>query len=184
MMTDTKTLIPTEQLLEIARQIAKKHRSETHPDFEDFEQDILLGVLERQHEYDPACGTVKTFVLTVANQKACNRSVEQRRREKLIATNRNGCIPFRNAPENANELDAKGDLSCIDESVLFARFCSTLKPLDAAVLKSQLAGYSAGETVKRLGISMSAFREAKKNLAEKIVNFRFFQKNNAPRGNE
>jgi RNA polymerase sigma factor (sigma-70 family) len=168
-------LVPLNRLLEIARQAVKKHCDESHCDFEDFVQDVLLGILQRQGEYIPTLGTAETFIRTVANQKACNRIREQRRREKIIGTNRTGCIPFRNSPEDANELDTNGNLPCIDESIQFARFFSMLDVTDSAVLKLQLAGYSAGEITNKLGISMNTFRRVKKKLSEKIEDFRFFK---------
>ena len=178
------TLIPLERMQEIAHHAVKKHCNESHPDFEDFVQDVLLGILERQNEYDPSFGKSEiSFITTVANQKACNRVLEQRRLNNAITVNRIGCISFQSPTEDAVELDAKGDLACIDESVLFARFFSMLDETDSAVLKLRLAGYSAGEIVGRLGISMNTFRQVKKSLAEKIMDFRFFQNNNAMHGN-
>lgn len=182
-MNDNELLLPLERLLEIARRSVRKHCNPSHPDFEDFVQDVLLGIFQRQGEYDPARGTVETFVFSIAKQKAYNRVAEQRRREKTIGTNRGGCIPFHSSPEDVNELDAKGDLACIDESVLFARFFSLLDSTHSSILKNLMAGYSERETRQLLGISVDEFREVKKSLSENFEDFRFFQKNNAMRGN-
>ncbi len=175
------TLIPLERMLQIARQAVKKHCRESHGDFEDFVQDVLLGMFERQNEFDPALGKPETFVISVAKQKAGNRVRQRRRYEKTLGTNRNGCIPFISPTGDVAELE--GDPACVDESVLFARFFSTLDETDAAVLKLRLAGYSTGEIVGKLRISMTVFRRAKKRLSEKITDFRLFQNNNAMRGN-
>ena len=182
-MNTNELLLPVERLLEIARQSVKKHCDESHDDFEDFVQDVLLGILQRQDEYDPSLSKVETFVISVAKQKACNRVTELRRRENAIGTNRNGCIPFRCSPEDVNELDANGNLACIDESVLFAQFFSFLDATHSAVLKLRMEGYTAKETRHLLGISVEEFHEARKNLFEQFEDFRFFQKNNAMRQN-
>ena len=182
-MNKKELLLPVERLLEIAQQCVKKHRNESHDDFEDFVQDVLLGILQRQDEYDPAFGKVESFVISIAKEKAYNCVTEQRRRENAISTNRNGCTPFRCSPEDVNELDARGDLACIDESMLYAQIFLFLDATDSAVLKLRMEGYSAEETRHILGISVDEFHEARKNLFEKFEDFRFFQKNKAMRQN-
>ena len=182
-MNKKELLLPVERLLEIAQQSVKKHCNESHDDFEDFVQDVLLGILQRQDEYDPAFGKVESFVISIAKQKACNCVARQRRRENAISTNRNGCISFRCSLEDINELDTRGDLACIDESLLFVQFFLLLNATESALLKLRMEGCSVNETRHRLGISVDEFHEARKNLFEKFEDFRFFQKNKAMREN-
>lgn len=121
-------LVSEERLVEIARQCARKFYRADHPEHEELVQEIVLGVLERQHEFDPALGTADQFVVSVARQKARNRIDKRRHERDTMYRNHRTRIPYPMRHRETGEADERGRLPFIDQALCMKRLESILSP--------------------------------------------------------
>lgn len=122
-------LLPTEQIISIVRQVVSKFRRHNHPDYDDFVQDVLLGLFERLPEYDPERGKKPAlFVFSIAHQKANDRHRESKRYRELATTNHRSRVPYRVKIREVGEADQQGRLGYDDPSLRLSRIRHQLDP--------------------------------------------------------
>ena len=173
-------LIPTEQILAIVRQVVSKYRRHNHADYEDFVQDVLLGVFERMTEYDPARGKAETFIISVAYQKANDRTQEERRYRRQTTTNHRSRIPYRVRLREVGEADKHGRLRYDDPSVRLSRIRHSLDPEQEQIFSLLRLGNSSSDIERQMNISTARFQEIVSSLIEifssKKITWKFFEK--------
>lgn len=124
----TEPLVSEDRLLEIAEQSARKFYRDDDPEFEDLVQEIVLGVLERQHEFDPSLGKAEQFVVSVARQKARNRITERRNERETVFKNHRARVPYPMRHREVGEADERGRLPFIDQALCMKRLEAILNP--------------------------------------------------------
>jgi RNA polymerase sigma factor (sigma-70 family) len=140
-------------LLEIAGQCARKYFRDEHPEFEEIVQEVVLGVLERQHEFDPRLGPADRFAVSVARQKARNRMEERQHERDTVCRNHRARIPYKMKHRDAEEADQRGRLPSVDLSLAMKKLESILSPELLELLRMLKNQCSEPEIREKLGCS-------------------------------
>ena len=170
--------IPLERLLYIAKCAAKKYRRPNHQDFDDLVQEIVLGVLQRQSDYDPNKGGLEKFVIGVAYQKAADRSKQFDLQLVQSTTNHRTRIPYRYKPRDLDELDEHGRLRYQDEKLRIQRFASLFEGHLKEIFLLLLKGCDMKSICRRRGYSTRDFERDFEQLKKNYFENQNFVENN------
>ncbi|GHT35010.1 hypothetical protein FACS189427_03430 [Planctomycetales bacterium] len=168
-------LLLPERLIEIAQNCVRKHRSESSPNFEDFRQDVLLGILERQPFYNPALGTAECFVISVARQTAKHCIEEHRQHLRQMTTNYRTQLPNLVNEIDADTADEFGLLVKEDDSLMFIQLTVFLTDEEATLLILRLSRWSRKCICRQLCITKAHYAEILNGLktwAKKLFPFK------------
>ena len=163
------------RLFEIARQCGLKYFRDDHPEYEEFVQEILLGVLERQHEYDPTRDKADLFVISVARQKARNRMEERRAERESMYRNHRSRIPYPMKHREAGEADEHGRLRFTDHDLCMKRLESILPSEPLELLRLLKEEWSESKIRAKTGWNREEFQRHSEEL--KMHAKKIFQKN-------
>ena len=170
----TQPLIPTEQILAIVRQVVSKYRRHSHADYEDFVQDVLLGIFERMPQYDPARGKAETFIISVAYQKANDRNQEEQRYRRQSMTNHRSRIPYRVKLREVGEEEKHGRLRYSDPSLRLSQIQHSFDSEQEQFLSLLRSGHSQSEIERQMKISTSCFQEIASSLIDLFASKKLF----------
>lgn len=166
-------ILPTEQIVSIVRQIVSKYRRHNHPDYEDFVQDVLLGVFERLPEYDPTRGKETDpekkparFVAFLAHQKANDRNRESKRQRDEATMNHRSRVPYRIKIREVGEADQRGRLGYNDPSLRLSRIRQLLDPEQERFLSLLRSGADRIGIERKMNISAARSQEIASELQE------------------
>jgi DNA-directed RNA polymerase specialized sigma24 family protein len=157
-------LLPTTQLIEIAKNCVKKYCTRNSPDIEDFRQEVLLGILERQASYNPALGTAKRFVITVAQQIAKRCRDEHCRHQQLKTRNHRTQLLIPINAIDTDDADEFGLLFVEDNMLNLIRFTVFLSQEELTVLNLRLSHCSHKQICKELRITKPRYAEIVNSL--------------------
>ncbi len=155
----THAILPVEKILDIVRQVVSKYRRRNHPDYEDFVQDILLGVFERTVDYDPARGKAEKYVISVANQKARDRHREERRYREQATTNHRSRVPYRVKIREVGEADRCGRLQYDDPVLRLSQVRQRLDAEQSRFLELLRSGYDRSDIERKMKIDSTQSHE-------------------------
>ncbi len=160
----TQEILPVSQILDIVRQVVSKYRRHNHADYEDFVQDVLLGVFERMSEYDPARGKAEKFVISVANQKARDRHREERRYREQATTNHRSRVPYRVKIREVGEADRCGRLQYDDPDLRLSQIRQRLDSEQSRFLELLQSGYDRNDIERKMKIDSTRSHEIAQTL--------------------
>jgi len=129
--------VPLDTILTIAQTSVRHYCPKNHPFFDDFRQDVLVCILERQDSYYPSQGTLENFIVSVARQQARNCSSAYRRERQLCMYS-----------------TVKTEPVAVDEELLFAQLTAFLSEravnLLTALLNQSQPGIAESEYLEEL----------------------------------
>jgi hypothetical protein len=126
---------------------------------EDFRQDILLGILERQPFYNSALRTAECLVVFVARQTAKHCIEEYRQQLRQRTTNHRTQRQSPVKEINADEADAFGLLVKEDGSLMFIQLTVFLTDEEVTLLILRLSRHSRMRICKQLRITKAHYTE-------------------------